>query len=55
MDLNPEDLRESVAVYRHPRTPDYERKSIVGWWATYDIPNQFAALIRAAEIEKEEN
>lgn len=48
-----DDLRESVAVYRDSDTTETEREQIRVWWAEQDIPNQFAAMLTAARIEKE--
>lgn len=48
-----DDLRESVAVYRDSGTSETEREQIRVWWAKQDIPNQFAAMLAAALIEKE--
>jgi len=53
MDLTtPAGLRESVRVFRDPATSDTERDRIRHAWAAAGIPNQFAAMIRAADIER---
>ena len=48
-----DDLRDSVRDYRDPNTTYIERAYIISFWALLGIP-QFAAMIRAAKIEKEE-
>lgn len=50
--LDPAELREMVADYRNPATDPAERENIAAWWAERGLPNQFAALSRAADIEK---
>lgn len=45
-------LRASVRDYRDPRATVQERDLITEWWASLGIPNQFAAMLRAAEMEK---
>jgi hypothetical protein len=51
--MDVEDLRDSVRDYRHPATSAYERREIVDWWKSQGIPNQFAAMFRAAELAAE--
>lgn len=48
----PQDLRDSVRDFRHASTSTLERKSILDWWGSIGVPNQFAAMLRAAEIER---
>jgi len=47
-----EDLRASVKDFRDGVTNQRERTYIMAWWAQYGILNQFAAMTRAAEIER---
>jgi hypothetical protein len=47
--MSAEDLRDSVRDYRDPATSVSERREIVEWWKSQGIPNQFAAMLRAAE------
>jgi hypothetical protein len=49
--LDPNDLRDSVRDFRNPQTTAAEARVIVEWWNEHGIPNQFAAMLRAAEIE----
>jgi len=53
MDITAEELRESVKDFRDPYTIEADREIIRLWWAHNNIPNQFAAMVVAAEIEKE--
>jgi hypothetical protein len=46
-----EDLRDSVRDYRDPATPVSERGDIREWWREQGVANQFAAMLRAAEID----
>ena len=46
------ELRDSVRDYRNPRTSDQDCADIKAAWHEQGIPNQFAALLRAAEIER---
>lgn len=48
-----DDLRASVRDYRNPATSDTERAAIRSWWASLavPVPNQFAAMLRAAELD----
>jgi hypothetical protein len=46
-----EDLRDSVRDYRDPATSASERREIADWWKSQGIPNQFAAMLRAAALE----
>ena len=50
---DPADLRDSVRDYRNPNTSEVERDYIRSYWAEHGVPNQFAAMLRAAEIEKD--
>ena len=43
------DLRDSVRDYRNPATTADERRVILDWWTSQGIPNQFAAMLRAAD------
>jgi hypothetical protein len=43
------DLRDSVRDYRNPATTADERQGIADWWKSQGIPNQFAAMLRAAD------
>lgn len=45
-------LRMSTVVFRDPTTSPRDRAAIQAWWESMGIPNQFAARLRAAEIEK---
>lgn len=47
----PDAIRESVRVFRHPETTNTARGHIRHAWAAAGIPNQFAAMMRAAEME----
>ena len=49
--MTPEELRQSVRTFRDPSTTDARRQEILAWWAAHDTPNQFAAMLRAAQIE----
>lgn len=49
---SPEGLRASVRAFRFPGTTTRERDAITAWWGRLGIPNQFAAMLRAAEMEK---
>jgi hypothetical protein len=48
----PAAIRESVRLYRDPATSDTTRDRIKRAWAAAGIPNQFAAMLRAAAMEK---
>jgi hypothetical protein len=48
----PTGIRESVGKFRNPGTTDTERGSIQLAWVAAGIPNQFAAMLRAAEMER---
>jgi hypothetical protein len=49
---DPHELRESVRDYRNPATTDQDRDDIRAYWADHGIPNQAAAMLRAAAIER---
>lgn len=49
---DPHELRESVRDYRNPNTTDTGRDDIRSYWADHGIPNQAAAMLRAATIER---
>lgn len=51
---SPEELRESVRDYRDPATSEAERENIRAYWERQGVPNQFAAMLRAADAEKEQ-
>jgi len=53
MDVSPQYLRGMVEEFRHPSTTEEGCQEIRDEWKTLGIPNQFAAMLRAAEIEKE--
>ncbi|CAA9364786.1 MAG: hypothetical protein AVDCRST_MAG68-5077 [uncultured Gemmatimonadetes bacterium] len=48
-----EDLRASVRDFRDPNSTERERQAVLQWWDSLDfhVPNQFAAMLRAAELE----
>lgn len=52
-----DDLRASVRDFRDPRATEQERETVRQWWATLDlhVPNQFAAMLRAAELDAGES
>jgi hypothetical protein len=50
--MSAEDLRDSVRDYRNPATSTAERREIGDWWKSQGIPNQFAAMLRAADIAR---
>lgn len=45
------DLRASVRDYRDRDTEEWNRYYIREYWAALGIPNQFAAMLRAAELD----
>lgn len=47
----PTALRESVRLFRDPTTSNTTRGSIRHAWVAAGIPNQFAAMLRAAEMD----
>lgn len=54
MSTDPADLRDSVRDYRNPDTTEEERAYIREFWAEHGINNQFQAMLRAADIEKDQ-
>ena len=47
-----DDLRASVRDFRDPRATVQERDLITEWWASLGIPNQFAAMLRASQLDQ---
>ena len=47
-------LRRSVTEYRSAGTTEERREEIRVGWAADGIPNQFAAMVRAAELDRAE-
>lgn len=46
-----QDLKDSVRDYRDSKTSETEREGIREYWKSQNIPNQFAAMNRAAELK----
>lgn len=51
--ITPDDLRESVRDFRDPRSDEQTRQAVRDWWAEHGIPNQFAARLLAAELDRQ--
>ncbi len=43
-------LAQSVRDYRAPATIDADRAAIREWWAPIAVANQFAAMVKNAEL-----
>jgi len=52
MHMKAQQLRESVIDYRDSHATEVDRQLIRDWWKDVGVPNQFAALLLAAELEK---
>jgi hypothetical protein len=46
------ELRASVSEYRDPGTTADRRARIAAGWQAGGIPNQFAAMLRAAALDR---